>query len=247
MSSKSTRAGRTSRKTENGLITARPCVKVSGTSSGLQPLRLAEMRDGLLYVPERMGAARKIPLVLMLHGAGANAHDAIQPFRRIADLHGVVLLAPDARKGEWDLLDGGFGPDVDFIDHALAKAFELCAIDPQRVAIEGFSDGASYALSLGLRNAEVFTHVIAFSPGFMTIPAAPGRPRVFISHGSGDPILPVKRCSHRIVTRLKRDGYPLTFREFPGGHFVPPEVAAEAARWFLNETRADSNTAERLL
>ena len=247
MSSKSTRAGRASRKTENGLITARPSGKVSGTSSGLQPLRLAELRDALLYVPERLRAARKRPLVLMLHGAGANAHDAIQPFRRIADQRGIVLLAPDARKGEWDLLDKGFGPDVDFIDHALAKAFELCPIDPQRVAIEGFSDGASYALSLGLRNAEVFTHVIAFSPGFMKIPAAVGRPRVFISHGDSDPILPIKRCSHRIVSRLERDGFPLKFREFAGGHFVPPEVAAEAAAWFLDDTDALRARAERLL
>jgi phospholipase/carboxylesterase len=205
------------------------------------------MRDGLLYVPEKLSAARKSPLVLMLHGAGANAHDAIQPFRRLADLHGIILLAPDARKGEWDLLDRGFGPDVDFIDHALAKAFQLCAIDPQRVAIEGFSDGASYALSLGLRNAEVFTHVIAFSPGFMTIPPATGQPKIFISHGSDDPILPVKRCSQRIVARLKRDGYPLTFREFSGGHLVPPEVAAEAAGWFLGERKEVSRTAERLL
>lgn len=233
MTSKSAGPGRTARKTENGVLAARPCLKVSGTSSGLQPLGLAKGRDGLLYVPERQRATHPAPLALMLHGAGSNAHDAIQPFRRLADLHGIVLLAPDARSGEWDLLDGGFGPDVDFIDHALAKAFQLCSTDPRHVAIEGFSDGASYALSLGLRNAEVFTHVIAFSPGFMTIPQASGRPKVFISHGSDDPILPAARCSHRIVARLERDAYPVIFREFAGGHSVPADVATAAATWFL--------------
>lgn len=205
---------------------------MSGASSGLHPLGLAKGRDGLFYVPERR-SSRPGPLVLTLHGAGSNAHDAIQQFRRLADLHGIVLVAPDARTGEWDLLDGGFGPDVDFIDHSLAKAFQLCAIDPHHIAIAGFSDGGSYALALGLSNAELFTHVIAFSPGFMTIPAASRRPRVFISHGSNDLILPVVRCSHRIVARLKRDGYSVTLREFPGGHLVPPEVSAEAAAWFL--------------
>lgn len=233
LSSKSTRSGRTARKTENGLIAARPGQKVSGTSSGVHPLSLSKGRDGLVYVPERRGLLRPGPLVLMLHGAGSNAHDAIQPLRRLADLHGIVLLAPDARSGEWDLLDGGFGPDVDFIDHALAQAFQLCPIDPRHVAIEGFSDGASYALSLGLRNAELFTHVIAFSPGFMTIPPASGRPKVFISHGSSDPVLPIVRCSHRIVARLERDAYPVTFREFAGGHSVPADVAAAATKWFL--------------
>ncbi len=122
---------------------------------------------------------------------------------------------------------------MDFIDHALVKAFELVAVDAARVAIEGFSDGASYALSLGLRNAELFTHVIAFSPGFMTIPQGSGKPKVFVSHGSEDLILPAVRCSHRIVDRLERDGYQVTFVEFAGGHSVPGNIAGEAVAWLL--------------
>jgi phospholipase/carboxylesterase len=219
------------RKSEHGIITARPSTKVSGAARGLHPLGLDNERDGLIYTPDSYHSSRPAPLVLMLHGAGSNAHDALQPFRRQADQRGIVLVAPNARQSAWDLLDGGFGADVDFIDHALVRAFELCAIDPGRVAIEGFSDGASYALSLGLRNAELFTHVIAFSPGFMTIPPASGKPKVFISHGSHDLILPAVRCSHRIVERLERDGYEVTFLEFAGGHSVPAEVATQAAAW----------------
>lgn len=233
MSGKPARPARNARKSENGVITARPCLKVSGTSSGLKPLGLAKKRDGVIYVPEAHDSTRPGPMALMLHGAGANAHDAIQPFRRHADIHGVVLVAPEARSGEWDLLDGGFGADVDFIDHALTRAFELCAIDPKRVAIEGFSDGASYALSLGLRNPDLFTHVIAFSPGFMTIPSGSPGQKIFVAHGSADVVLPAVRCSHRIVARLKRDGYSVTYREFAGGHQVPPTVAAEAVSWLL--------------
>lgn len=224
-----------SRKSENGIITARPGAQVSATRPGLHPIGLSKERDGLLYVPETYSSAHPAPLVVMLHGAGANAHDAVQPLRRFADERGIVLLAPDARGPAWDLLDGGFGADVDFIDHALAKAFDRCAIDPRRVAIEGFSDGASYALSLGLTNAELFTHIIAFSPGFMAIPRGNGRPRVFISHGTQDLILPAVRCSHRIVTRLERDGYDVRFLEFRGEHTIPHEVAGEAVSWFLGK------------
>ncbi len=238
---------RKARKSENGVITARPHPRVTGIGSGVHPLALGEGRDGVLYVPENRDQMRPAPLVLMLHGAGSNAHDAIQPFRRLADAHGMILLAPDARKGKWDLLDGGFGADVDFIDHALAKAFQQCVIDPRRVAIEGFSDGASYALSLGLRNAELFTHVIAFSPGFLTLPANTGNPAVFISHGSDDVILPAARCSRRIVPRLERDGYPVIFREFSGGHTVPANIAAEAVEWLLGSGRTPTKPAERHL
>ena len=238
---------RRSRKSENGVITARPCPRVTGISSGLHPLGLAKGKDGFLYVPERRNQKKPAALVLMLHGAGSSAHDAIHPFRRLSDTHGMILVAPDARSGEWDLLDRGFGPDVDFIDHALARAFQACVIDPHRVAIEGFSDGASYALSLGLRNSELFTHVIAFSPGFMTLPPCTRKPGVFVSHGSDDAILPIARCSRRIVARLERDGYPVIFREFAGGHTVPGEIAEAAAAWLLRSNTSTSKPAERHL
>jgi phospholipase/carboxylesterase len=233
MGSNAERSRGKTRKSENGIITSRPGVRVAGGSQGLHRLRLSRDRDGVVYVPETYHPSRPAPLILMLHGAGSNAHDAIQPFRLSADDRGLILLAPDARNGAWDLLDGGFGADVDFIDHALCKAFERCVIDPHLVAIEGFSDGGSYALALGLRNADLFTHVIAFSPGFMTIPSGKGRPMVFVSHGSGDLILPPVRCSHRIVARLERDGYDVTFREFPGAHTIPPAIAEEAVTWLL--------------
>ena len=231
--SKAGDARRKARKSENGIISARPRLKVSGSTSGLHPLGLADARDGVLYIPERLDQTRPVPLILALHGAGSNAHDAIHPLRRFADSLGMVLVAPDARTGEWDLLDGGFGDDVDFIDHALARAFEQCLIDERRVAIEGFSDGGSYALSLGLRNTELFTHVIAFSPGFLTLPPCVGKPKVFISHGASDVILPAARCSRRIVPRLERDGYAVTYHEFSGGHVVPADVAAAAVAWLL--------------
>jgi predicted esterase len=38
-------------------------------------------------------------------------------------------------------------------------------IDPVRLAVGVFSDGASYALSLGIPSADLYTHVLAFSPG----------------------------------------------------------------------------------
>jgi phospholipase/carboxylesterase len=231
--SKADGARKKARKSENGVIIARPCLRVSGSESGTHPLGLENGRDGVLYVPERRDQTRPAPLVLTLHGAGSNAHDAIQPLRRLADAHGIVLVAPDARTGEWDLLDGGFGADVDFIDHALARAFGRCLIDERRVAIEGFSDGGSYALSLGLRNTELFTHVIAFSPGFVTLPPCVGKPKIFISHGAVDVVLPAVRCSRRIVPRLERDGYAVTYREFEGGHLVPAEIARAAVEWLL--------------
>jgi phospholipase/carboxylesterase len=98
-------------------------------------------------------------------------------------------------------------------------------VDPRRIAVAGFSDGASYALILGLANGDLFASVAAFSPGFLSVAASPvGRPRIFISHGLKDEILPVDRSSRPIVSTLGKLGYDVTFRSFDGRHSLPPEI-----------------------
>jgi phospholipase/carboxylesterase len=174
-------------------------------------------------------------LIVALHGAGGNGHDALLPFREAAEDAGIVLLAPDSRGKSWNARKDEWGPDVDFLDLALAKVFERVDVDERRIALAGFSDGASYALSLGLLNGALLTHVIAFSPGYMRAPINDEKPKVFVSHGSNDPILSAVRCSHRIVSRLERDGYDVRFKEFPGSHVVPPDVSRDAVNWFLDE------------
>src|SRR4051794_17435629 len=142
------------RAAERGRLMGHPA-KVDGTApTGLHALGLEDGRDGLLYVPSGYRADRPAPLVVMLHGAGGNARDAMGPLRGLTDLAGFLLLAPDSRGRTWDVLLGGFGPDVAYINRALEWSFGRYAVDPSRVAVAGFSDGASYALSLGLGNGD---------------------------------------------------------------------------------------------
>jgi predicted esterase len=147
----------------------------------------------------------------------------------------MILLVPESRGETWDVIEGGYGPDVSHIERALEQTFGRYEVDPSHVAAAGFSDGASYALSLGATNGDLFTHVLAFSPGFMA-PASPhGSPALFISHGTRDRVLPINACSRRIVPRVKAAGYEVFYREFEGPHLVPPEVADEAVEWFLKD------------
>ena len=196
--------------------------------TGLQPLGLGGDRDGLLYVPPRADDGAALPLVVMLHGAGGRARDGLAPFIGAADEAGVILLAPESRGRTWDVILGGYGPDVAFIDRALEQTFDRCSVDAAHVAVEGFSDGASYALGLGLGNGDLFRRIVAFSPGYAPNARAEGRPSVFISHGTGDDVLPIDRCSRRIVPSLQRRGYDVRYREFEGGHEVPADIAADA-------------------
>ncbi|HEU4565275.1 MAG TPA: hypothetical protein VFS05_11520 [Gemmatimonadaceae bacterium] len=206
---------------------------------GTHPLGAADARDGLLFVPSRSPPGDAWPLVVLLHGAGADAADILPVLAPAADHHGVLVLAPDSRGATWDLLTGGVGPDARFIDAALELVLQRAAVDPAHVALSGFSDGASYALSLGLANGDLFTHILAFSPGFAAPPARHGRPRIFVTHGRYDRVLPIDRCSRRIVPALRAEGYAVEYTEFDGGHIVPPELAEGAVTWMLRAAGAE--------
>jgi phospholipase/carboxylesterase len=217
-----------------GRIAARPGQPRSPAEErGLQPLGLAKGRDGLLYVPKSYREDRPAPLAVMLHGAGGTARGGLAPFQPLADKAGLLLFAPDSRGQTWDVIHGGFGTDVAYIDQALSRIFERYAVNPARIAAGGFSDGASYALSIGLTNGGLFTHVIAFSPGFMAPAGRQGRPRIYVSHGTRDQILPIDVCSRRLVPQLQHGGYDVLYREFDGPHTVPEKIAREALDWFL--------------
>ena len=175
--------------------------------------------------------------MLLLHGAGEDARDGLALLRGQADEAGLILLVPDSRGPTWDVVlgRGRYGPDVATIDRALEQTFSRYAVDPAHLAVGGYSDGASYALSLGIANGDLFTHVLAFSPGFMAPAERRGAPRICVSHGTQDGWLPTERCSRRLVPQLQRAGYDVRYREFEGGHVVPPQIGRGAVDWFAAE------------
>ncbi len=215
-----------------GRLTARPLHPTETGPTGLHPLGLDGGRDGYLYVPPSYQPTRPPPLVLMLHGAGGGGQGNVWPLLELADQAGLILLGPDSRRETWDVIRGGYGPDVAFIDQALAQTFSRYAVDATHLAVAGFSDGASYALSLGLSNGDLFTHVLAFSPGFLAPVELVGQPRVFISHGIHDEVLPIDHCSRRLAPVLTQAGYTVHYEEFDGPHTIPPAISQTAVAWF---------------
>ena len=208
----------------DGRLHARPGrgVATRVTTAGTKQLA----GGALLSVPEAAAAGELCPLVVLFHGAGSSARAGLG----ILSGH-LLLLAPQSAGSTWDVIRGGFGGDVARLDQILATVFASCRVDQDRIALGGFSDGASYALSLGIGNGDLITHVLAFSPGFLA-PAEPrGRPRIFIAHGRSDAVLPIELTSRRIVTRLRDGGYDVTYEEFSGGHVVTADHARRAVEW----------------
>jgi phospholipase/carboxylesterase len=217
----------------HGRLEVRPRLPIVETPRrGALALELDGKRDGFVYVPESYRADQPAPLVVMLHGAGGNARHALEMLQVLADTEGFILVAPDSRGATWDMIAGGYGPDVTFINQALAWVFVRFAVNPARLAIGGFSDGASYALSLGIANGDLFTHVLAFSPGYAAPVEQHGEPHLYVSHGTKDAVLPINACSRRLVPRLQGAGYNVRYHEFDGPHTVPAEITREAVEWF---------------
>ena len=220
----------------DGRLKARPGVaaKAWEAGPGTYDLRLGTSRDGLFYVPPDLPEAGPHPLIVMLHGAGGAAREVVPMLQTIADQLGIIVLAPESQASDsWDILEGAYGPDIEFIDHALEITFGRFTIDANRVAVAGFSDGASYALSVGLMNGDLFGDILAFSPGFAEPAHNIGKPRIFISHGDKDTVLPVESGGRRLAKELGEAGYDVDYREFDGGHIVPPDLVAAAAKRFL--------------
>lgn len=212
---------------------ARPGTAIGPAPTGTFPLGMGQTRDGVLYVPPSYHPGQPAPLAVMLHGAGGNAQHSLTLLQPYADATEMIILVPESQGRTWDVILGDYGPDSTFIDRALAQTFAHYAIDPRRVAVGGFSDGASYALSLGIINGDLFTHIIAYSPGFMAPTMQRGTPQIFMSHGVHDTVLPIQRCSRRLVPHLQQAGYTVVYREFDGPHTVPPDIAQQAVDWFI--------------
>ena len=173
-------------------------------------------------------------LVVVLHGAGGTPAGALDAFRGGWNEPGLVLIAPASKGQTWSILRSEQDLDLESVNLALAQAYERCTIDRRRIAVGGFSDGATYALTLGVSNGDLFPAVIALSPGGIVAGEQRGVPRFFVSHGTLDTVLPIARAGDAVVKRLRDANYPVTYRRFRGGHEASPETSAAAVRWFLD-------------
>lgn len=217
---------------------ARPLPVAQAAPLGLLPLELGGASDGYLYVPASYEHTRPSALIVMLHGSGGHAHHGVEILHPLAEESRAIVLAPASADYSWETMLGRYATPVALLNRALEQVFSAYAVDPSRIALAGFSDGASCALALGLAHPDLFTHVIAFSPGFV-LPHDTPRNRIFISHGTRDEIQPIGSCSHRILGQLERSASPVEYVEFEAGHRIPPEIARRALEWLMESPESE--------
>lgn len=180
-----------------------------------------------IHIPQNYQPSSPAPLVVFLHGAGRTVEPFMQSHAPIAEDTGAIVMMPFSSLGTWDGINGDFGPDVAIIDAALDWVYRRCNIDATRMVLSGFSDGGTYVLAIGRANGDVFSQVVAYSPGFLIDVSRNGRPPILITHGTQDTVLPINATSRRIVPELRDAGYTVDYREFSGPHAVPMSIVRE--------------------
>ena len=207
------------------------------TSTGARVMALPD--DAIVYLPASAGAHP--PLLVLLHGADHRPGWMIRRFAAEADARGLVLLAPTSKGGTWDSVARARQPasrdsalinrsatrfggsrDSARVEAAIAALGAIVPVDRTKTVLAGFSDGATFALAMGMARAYDFAAVIAWSPGIALDTEGPARGRrVFVSHGRQDRVLSFTGDCAEIVPHLRSEGAAVTFLPFEGLHEVP--------------------------
>ena len=182
-------------------------------ATGMQEVRVTQggiARSYVVYRPAREGS---LPLVVMLHGAGGRARQALENYRwdRLADREGFVVAAPQGLPARpraaaslvfnpnvWNDGSERFTPerraidDVAFVAAVIDNVASRAAIDRTRVYVAGMSNGASMAFRVASRMPERFAAVAAVAGHFWDPPARIAPPlSLLLIAGERDPLNPL--------------------------------------------------------
>jgi poly(3-hydroxybutyrate) depolymerase len=194
-----------------------------------------DVRDGTLFVPKSYKPGTPMPLLIMLHGFSGWGDNQRRLFELAEEL-GFLVITPESRDITWGKEVPGFDQDVKYIGAAFRHVGSLVNIDFDRVALGGQSDGAGYALTMGLAYGDTFHYLIVLAGGGLIEPIRrQGKPKIFIAHGVKDTTMPIDISGRKNAKQLKDEGYDVTYREHDGGHGTPFEITREAMLWFLGK------------
>ena len=204
---------------------------------GQTPLGLSDDgRDGVLFVPKSYKEGTPMPLVMMLHGFGGWG-DSQRGLFALAEELGFIVIAPESRDLTWGKEIPGFDADVRYLGAAYRRVTSILDIDGEHVALGGQSDGAGYALTMGLAYGDVWNHLVILAGGGLIEPLRrKGKPRIFIAQGIKDTTMLPDASGRKNAAQLKKEDYDVTYREHEGGHRTPPEITREAMLWFLGKS-----------
>ncbi len=209
--------------------------------------------DGLHYMlifPDDYDADASYPLVVLLHGFGANMQDLASLAPSI-NRKGYVYACPNAPI-PFELGPGmiGYGwhpprgqaTDEDYaeaeglLDDFFAEVLKEFGADDGRAMLLGFSQGGGMTYRMGLARPDKFAALIALSASLpdpeILRPRLPNHRNqpVFVAHGAYDQMVSMD-SARRTREFLNEEGYTLSYNEYNMGHEIPVEVLRDMVPW----------------
>ncbi|MEQ1606584.1 MAG: PHB depolymerase family esterase [Pyrinomonadaceae bacterium] len=106
-----------------------------------------------LFVPEKLDAAKPVPLVVLLHGSGRNGMSLAEKWKDLAKKERFIIAGPDATASAgWNVPLDAPDPLYDLIESLKAKY----PINPRRIYLFGHSAGAIVGFYVALMESEYF-------------------------------------------------------------------------------------------
>ena len=147
----------------------------------------------------------KLPMVIYIHGGGANYKSLYKDnLDKAAKKYGFLLVAPNALKdgrrmmssrwngGKWKGGECcGDSDDVGFISDMIDQLILKYNADPKRIYATGISNGGLMVNRLGCELADKIAAIATVAPAAVPDLCAPSRPIPVLNiHGTGDPCNP---------------------------------------------------------
>jgi polyhydroxybutyrate depolymerase len=153
-----------------------------------------DTRDSVIHLPAQYDPAAAYPLMLVFHSNGGTgaAMERISNFDTVADQSGFIVAYPDSVGAEWVL--SGQNSDVGFTMQLIQSIESAYHVDPTRIYVSGYSQGAGLAQQVGFCDPTVVAGVADvaenLNPGWQSV-CRPSAPLTYVEfHGTGDPISP---------------------------------------------------------
>ncbi len=217
-----------------------PEVRDEPSPTGHVTIERGESR-AILLTPSEIDPAKLYPLVTVLHGAGRQDEMLVKACRDEPERRDALFLVPRSALPTWDLIASPERPDLDFLEYAYDLIYRRYPVDAGRQALLGYSDGASYALSVGLSNPHLFRAVMGWAAGFIALDPTfnldvDRKPAVLLEYGTHDELFPFERVAVPMRENLRKAGYTVEFRVDQGGkHWPSADFLPEALDWFFSE------------
>lgn len=195
----------------------------------------------VLLTPREIDPQRAYPLITVFHGAGRQDEQLVKALRDEPEKRAALFFVPRSRLQTWDLIATADRHDLDFLEWAYDLIYRRYPVDPLRQGLLGYSDGASYALSVGLSNPHIFCAVMVWAAGFRVIDEAlldptARKPRILLEHGTHDQLFPFEKIALPLREALEHAGYSVEFRVDQGGqHWPSGDFQPAALDWFFEE------------